>query len=277
MTTIHPKVHAKNTCPRCGRLKLVTSAHCNSCRHELLRTEKRLGGSECKFTEAEDAIVRQYAGLEMTDSIARRCTEASGINRTPDSVKNHASHHEISLMRSGFTPRDLMYAFGVSQRSVVKWMENGWLNYKQWGSFRVAFESDIQEFIRKYPWFLDPDRMVGQFKIFIETMLDGERWLTISQAVEVTGKSPNDFRTIIRRGLIKYKRRPARRVIGGGLYVFKQSDLKYIDIILSNWHQYVADEIVKMKSESRRITQEKKALLIKDRQRRRRKPKHEAA
>lgn len=117
-------------------------------RHAFKYKAERLGWTAQyhRWSAADDAYLREKAGVVSTDSIARK------LGRSRISVASRAD--KLGLSRrpgEGYTIADLTLVFGAPPYKVRRWMERGLLGkVHQNGGSRVA-EPNVVQFIRRYP------------------------------------------------------------------------------------------------------------------------------
>lgn len=174
------------------------------------------------WTHEEDEALRALAGTADPSDIAAAIAQrtSSGYVRTETAIVVRIKRLGLSRWRIGLTLRDVERLFGVDHRLIVHgWVEPGYLTgglrwqargpYDGW----LWQESDIETFLRAYPWLFDAGRMApGRMRQLAEMTQRREPWITRQQLATTLGLSNTNLDKWFKRGVIPHR----RRYVGGG-------------------------------------------------------------
>jgi hypothetical protein len=98
------------------------------------------------------------------------------------------------------------------------------------GEFRVR-ESEVERFIREYPWAYDPSAMfprMHRLARIARSVHQRNPWWTLTESAQVLEINRRVLYRWVKRGLVAHKRRflAAGGGQGGGVMVFQASDLR---------------------------------------------------
>lgn len=210
-----------------ARCETRDCGNCQSCRTRRAWAEGRyddrrpLRRGDAWTPEHED-LLREIAGTVPIEELCDLWEQRTGIRRTRGALVMRAKRLDISLWSQGWSLRDVMALFRVHHTTVLRhWVASGELVGTRWsgrGRHRGWWfvESDVERFIRGYPWRYDRSRMAPTHRLtrVAEVIHRADPWLTWSEAARVLEISTTKLDVWRNRGLVPVRRRPGAGAVG---------------------------------------------------------------
>lgn len=177
----------------------------------------------------------ELAGTRDVSELAACLSREFGVPRTVAAVRIQAKRLSISLVRRGYTLRDLEKVFGADHKKIVKfWLEPGYLvgercfqrgPHPGW----LVSVASLERFVRDYAWAygvraMQPGHPMTQLALVAHRR---DPWVTREQAAQWVGINKANFSKWLQRGLVPHRRRPGAGARQGHVMV-RASDLPAI-------------------------------------------------
>ncbi len=235
------EIRATQTTRRRRQLRLIcTCGTCQSCRMRSAWAKgkfdnRRRGIPWDAWTPEEEALLRQLAGTMDLAEIARVLTERFGIPRSVNAVDVRCQRLGISHWRQGYCLRDIELIFRLHHRAIVRWwVQPGLLRGERWSGRGpnqgwVFHETDVERFIREYPWAYDWTRMKRGHPLsrLAEVVNRADPWLTYEDLRRYVGIARVNLDRWRRRGLVPHQFRP-KGGPGQGRIIVRARDFRAI-------------------------------------------------
>lgn len=203
----HDPLCPPGTCKSCGKRRAwADPAHRRPHRQNAWESE-------------HDAWLVTHAGAAPYAELARRLTAAYGQPRTPGAVRVRMGVLGLSRQVALLTAKQVAYYLGVSDATVIHWVQRGWFALPAWayqrhprgGPYAISPEA-VEACIALRAWRLDPAQMpASRYQHLAAAIWARERWLTTPQAARYAGVSPLTVCRWVRVGHLHATRRPMPR------------------------------------------------------------------
>lgn len=172
------------------------------------------------WTPEQEAVLCDLVGTVPREYLHAAWMERTGIPRTFHALTVRCKRLGISMWARGWSMRAAERLFRVDHRAIVRnWVDTGELNATRWdgrgpNSGWWFNESDIEHFIRTYPWRYDWTKMQGGHRLttVAELVNRADPWRTYEELRQYVGIASGNLDRWRRRGLVPCRDRPK----GGG-------------------------------------------------------------
>lgn len=183
----------------------------------------------------ENAILRnmggKYCAGDVADAINKWRKENHLEPRTVPAVHTYAEKHGVSLNRDAtvFSMQEVQGLLGCGRKRVKTFMQDGLLAHRMWGPSVVFDMSELEEFVRKYPWLVMADRMAfGPLRWVAENLTRRNPYLTVQQVAGLVGSTDKVVAQLAKSGAIN-----AHLVPGGtGEWRVQASEIPHVREVL---------------------------------------------
>lgn len=168
------------------------------------------------WTPEQDAILRDLAGTVPREQLHAAWMERTGLPRTHEALVVRCQRIGASMWVHGWSLRSVERLFGTDHRMIIRnWVQTGELPGSRWrgrGPNEGWWfnESDIERFIREYPWRYDWTRMQRDHRLatIAELVNRADPWRSYAELVEFVGIASGNVDKWRRRGLVPHRFRP---------------------------------------------------------------------
>lgn len=170
-----------------------------------------------RWTDPEEAMLRELAGQVEPDEITRQLNARFGTMRRVEGIRQHMSKLELSVRIEGLIPQHrVLILLGVGKPRLVAWIAEGLLAEARAstgrGSDRLFRMDDLETFVRTHPEQLRGRRLSpGPLRDLAEASSRRGRWLTVQEAARIGGLHQDTVYKACKRGQVPGAVRVGRR------------------------------------------------------------------
>lgn len=204
-----------------GRKAQLRPCACGTCRRcKISRTLKEMytdGHLHYRqafrdWTTREDQVLKDWMGRITYAELAQRLLDAGGgAWRTKYAIWHRCAKLGISISSRHFNFHQLREIFGVTHQVLQWWVESGWLHEivpetkgaGQPGSRRLASRTELERFIRTYPWLVESSKITDRRLQRLAEVQD--RYVLIRDVAKILSIRAAQVRRLIRAGLVQVK------------------------------------------------------------------------